>query len=157
MSKKRKYYRTNEFIKLQNQWYDKLKSSGFVDLEWLDRKSGAGHSTPFLKTSLYKFSRLQPEQVASRLEYFRAASDFLNSYDFEDETERFVFAEYCEGTAYRTMIAKAKDKNLDHVPTLWYIFKHLKKLKREFMLWQLDQPDELITTDRFMENNDSIF
>lgn len=46
--KERKFYRTDEFIKLQSEWYDKLKKSGFTDLEFYNPKTGAGHDGPFL-------------------------------------------------------------------------------------------------------------
>lgn len=36
----KKYYETEEFRKLQNEWYDKLKEDGFQDIEYTDRKTG---------------------------------------------------------------------------------------------------------------------
>lgn len=72
---KRKFYRTNEFIKLQNEWYKKLDQSGFKDLEWLDTKTGAGHDTPYLETkkspNSQHLANIYDFTVLKRFENFR--------------------------------------------------------------------------------------
>lgn len=49
---KTNFYRTKQFIKLQNEWYKKLKQSGFEDLEWYNPKRGSGQNSDYLKNTI---------------------------------------------------------------------------------------------------------
>jgi hypothetical protein len=89
MKKSKKYYETNEFMALQKDWYKKLKSEGFQDIETESEKEG-------------KFVR---EQVLTldqeRIKYFTACEQYLNSGSLTDSEDIFIFEKHCEGLSVR--------------------------------------------------------
>ena len=150
-----KYYRSKHFIELQNEWYTKLSVSGFNDLEYLDKNTGLGSDTPYLKGSLNKFKALSPSQVSDRLEYFSSAQDFTDSHNFKTLLHKLIWDEYTKGTTYREMIRIADENRFKSVSVFW-ISTELAKLKQAFSLWQLDQADDAETIDQFIQSNSSI-
>lgn len=40
MSKKKAWYKNQDFLALRSQWYAKLKKSGFKDIEYFDQRTG---------------------------------------------------------------------------------------------------------------------
>lgn len=148
-----KFYRTKKFIETQNEWYDRLTSSGFSDLEWLDQKTGRGQSTPFLKDSCSKFRHLDVADLTDRVEYFQLAQDFTSSHKFSSRLHKFIWHLYTQGVSYRNMIPMIRSRGFKYVPSIFWISTHLTKLKRAFILWQLDQPDKPETLAQFMEDN----
>ena len=155
--KKLKYYKTEEFKKLQNEWYDKLDNSGFEDLEWLDKDSGFGQNSGFLKKSLKKFNKLTKKDLADKNIYFSLAKDFAQDYKFKSRLHKYIWELYIEGIAYRKMIPKIKSRNFKHVPSIYWISTHLSDIKVDFRKWQMEQPDEEESYDTFLRNNRGSF
>jgi hypothetical protein len=158
---KKKYYRTKEFIKLQNKWYDKLSKKNFSDLEWLDKKSGSGQSSPFLRDSLSKFKHLEASELTISASYFSDASAFTSLHKFPSKLHKFMWSMFAEGVSYRLMIPQIASRGFKHVPSIFWISIELNKIKRDFWLWQvsqdnLDSPDSPIDIAAFMESNDAI-
>lgn len=146
-----------EFIELQNKWYSKLSKTGFVDLEWLDKNSGYGQNSPFLRTSLSKFKHLSPSELKNHSEYFIGATQFLEDYKFPSALHKFVWQCYCDGVSYRDMLPKIASRNFKKQPSIFWISIELNKLKKAYELWQLQQPEEPESLAKFIEDNDSIF
>ena len=120
-----------EFIKLQNEWYDKLAESGFSDLEWLDKNSGSGQSSPFLRHNSIKSRHLSGKDIQNRAEYFLGASQFAQDYKFPTILHKFVWRLYIEGISYRNMIPIIEKKNYKKykTPSIFWLSIHKNKLK----------------------------
>jgi hypothetical protein len=150
------YYKTKEFIKLQNKWYDKLSKKGFHDLEWLDTLSGAGHSTPFLRKSLNKFKQLDNDTIKKSVEYYSAAQDFASHYEFPSKLHKRIWLLFADGISYRKMIPIIKSFGYKHIPSIFWISIHLNKMKKDFWIWQYDQTQDEDTWDSFIRDNNKI-
>lgn len=112
----------NEFEALKKLWYDKLKKSGFNDVEqdedylkassWPLRKNGASNQVRFV----------------SGQEYFRLAGQFLHDYKFKDEIEELIWRLHSEGKFLREISQELKNNrvklNKDSVNA------RIKKLKK---------------------------
>ena len=129
------YYRTAEYKKLQAEWYDKLKDTGFIDLEWLDKKSGAGHSTPFLKQSNANLLKVYDKDVEN---HFRHARNFLTHGNFTHKRKwkryKVLWSLYCDGYSYREMIPEIKKQARLTVSVFW-ISTHINRIKAEMALF----------------------
>jgi len=150
----KKYWRTRKFAKLQAKWYKRLSKSGFFDLEWTDKNSGQGHSTPFLRKSLNKFKHLQQSELLNRAQYFIAAEAFTSQHNFPSRLHEFVWECYAEGLSYRQMQDEIARRGFKHQPSIFWISTHLNQMKSEFDLWcadNLDQPEEDL--ESFMSSN----
>lgn len=150
---KKKYYRTEEFIKIQNEWYEKLSKAGFSDLEWLDKNTGLGQSTPFLKGNERKFKHLDASELSQTSEYFVQASQFAQLHKFSTKLHKYIWQLFAEGVSYRKMIPRIRSRRFKYVPSIFWISVELNKLKRDFWLWQLSQPDEPETLEQFLCDN----
>lgn len=146
-----------EFIKLQNIWYEKLAKSGFSDLEWLDKNSGKGQNSPFLRQKLQKFKHLSASELSNRAKFFIGALQFSQDYKFPSRLHKYVWQLYSEGISYRDMIPLIRRRNFKHVPSIHWISIHLDRLRQAYEAWQLSQPDDLPTTADLMKANDCCF
>lgn len=156
-TKDRTYYRTKEFIQLQNKWYKKLTKEGFVDLEWLDKKSGLGHSSPFLTGSSSNFKSLQLSTYSETLEYYNAAQAFTYHYKFPSALHRFTWTEHAAGTSYRQIIKKIKSRAFKHKPSIFWISTHVNKMRQEMFKWYAKQDSPEETWQTFLESNEPVY
>lgn len=81
---------------LKKIWYDKLKDSGFVDIE-------TNHPKEYLKAwhAHYFQCRYTEVEFSLKQEYFRKASIFFWDYDFESHTEQEIWRLHAEGFSLR--------------------------------------------------------
>lgn len=108
---------------LKKVWYQKLKESGFEDIEDV-------HSPrEYLKTwhSHYFENRYTPETFASKAEYYQRAARFLYEYHFEwfegstlvNHYEREIWRMHSEGMSFReianNLIMRGISTNKDKV------------------------------------------
>lgn len=89
-----------EVKKLQKEWYDKLKSNGFEDIE--------SPQNGLLKVwhSHYFQNHFNVELYEAKLNYFTTAGRFLNAFTFASQLDRSIWAAHTEGKTIRA-IAKA--------------------------------------------------
>ncbi len=74
----KKFYQNKEFLKTRNEWYEKLKKSGFDDLEWYDEKTGMGQGSPYLRSKGNPTTgKLRKTYSQSSSEHFRLCRNFL--------------------------------------------------------------------------------
>lgn len=85
--------RSPEFKRLQREWDQKLKDSGFEEIE--DRES----PREFLKR--WHGSYFRSTWSEAREAYFQKASSFLNWYGFSSILERAVWQKHSEGRTLR--------------------------------------------------------
>lgn len=94
-------WNTKEFVKLQKEWYEKLKKLGFVDLEFfLDN----GNTTPqLLKGSIYNLKNTYKPATAY---YYQKACWYAHHGTFEDTLEKSIWELHAEGKT-NLQVAKA--------------------------------------------------
>lgn len=93
----KKFYLTKKFKKLQKLWNQKLRDSGFEDIE--EEKY-----PDLLKSwqSHYFFIRYTPEQIEEGLDYFKMATHFYwNFANFENKRDKEIWRLHSEGIPRR--------------------------------------------------------
>lgn len=105
-----------EYWALQKIWYDKLKETGFYDIE---KPSG------ILKAEIYHVEwKKALNERESREAYRDWAQTFLNRYRFKSELEKRVWECHCDGLSIRET-AKALGQ------TRYFVESRLKQLKTQ--------------------------
>lgn len=95
---------SKEFKKLQETWDNKLKRSGFQDIEQRD-----GH----LKTWSTQFVLDHSDsQIEAKQEYYRAAGHFLHEYKFTHPAERRIWELHCAGISKVATVAILESEKL---------------------------------------------
>lgn len=102
-----------DFKSLQKLWYDKLKASGFNDIEC--GELGSQYETHgYLKNSKTAPKRVQTidfDIYTSTLEYYSIAGEYLHTHKWTDYIEQQIWEQYCNGQTLR-QIAKHTGKSI---------------------------------------------
>lgn len=88
-----------ELKRLQREWYGRLKSDGFRDIERMDRDGSM--DSPLMENTA---SSIAANYDSSVEEYYRLARMFLNEDFFESPLARFCWGLHSEGVAYREIV-----------------------------------------------------
>ncbi len=118
---------------LQKIWYQKLKESGFDDIEDTSSKR------EYLKNweSTYFYRRYDPMSFEMKQEYYRQANLFLNEYKFEwirgssiiNWMEKEIWRLHADGSSIRDIeLALGLNRNKVHL-----IIKKLVAIMKKFM------------------------
>lgn len=110
-----------QLSELTKQWYQKLKDEGFVDIE----ESFQYHALYFAQA----FGELR-HRSDSRLDYHERAISFLELYEFEDDTEKKLWAMHTMGHTQRQI---CKDLNLSK-GAVYRTIKNLTGIMKEAIL-----------------------
>ena len=92
MSKKKSVYETEEFKKLQKEWYKKAKETGFDDIE-------SGQQQNYDTIAKQEFV---PDHA--RVVYFERCLAFYHKTKWEDKTDDFIFYQHCMGTSNHQIV-----------------------------------------------------
>lgn len=114
-NKKSSPFKSKQFTSLKDEWYAKLKSDGFKDIE----ASGAALNQGENYIKRLKFGKAQE----SCRRYYEIAFEFLHKDEFESEKDRVVWEFFCEGDSMREIALKLKTHKKD-------IFLRIKKYKK---------------------------
>lgn len=102
-----KFFMSKDFKDTQNEWYDKLKEDGFKDLEWLDKTTGRGQNSDYLKSNGY----LDYKKSQNSHQLFRILGLFVHSEAFlrlipkkKHKTYQFLLNNYINGESYRGLV-----------------------------------------------------
>lgn len=110
---------------LQKKWYEKLKKSGFEDIE---SSNGA------LKVWASSYHKLRLSHNFEYKEaYARKAGQFLHEHKFSDSRDRHVWEMHCEGISIRETVKRLKKKNFKAYKFL--VEEILARLKKEMLIW----------------------
>lgn len=130
---------SKEFNELKNDWYEKLKETGFKDIETSYPKSD--HA--FLKTwdSLYFQNKSHGFKDAAyfkfKADYFYNATHFLHSAEFTQVIERNIWALHADGWGVREIARKINEAQVGARALtrdkVWRILKLLKVRMEEFL------------------------
>jgi hypothetical protein len=131
---------TPEFVKLQAEWYGKLKAEGFEDIEWMDKKTGLGQNSDYLKGSLAKGKTWAPE----RAQFFRLLQNYVTHYHFnERKLDRFIMSRLNDGWTYRAIHVAAK-KKYKLRKSLYWVFYRVKELVVHMVQWNREHKHGLL-------------
>lgn len=112
--------KSKEFLKLQSQWYKKLGKSGFYDIE---------QDEVYFKESPNVFrNKPEIEWIESKIEYYRAAGKFLYDYNFETDTDRYIWEQHANGVAIRTIVDMLKERGVKS--NITKVFKLIRTLAK---------------------------
>jgi hypothetical protein len=103
-----------EFVELQEQWYKKLKDSGFDDIEKNETYLIVNSSSKF-NSKRNQVGSMQNviDGINSRTEYYRIAGHFLYDYKFANDLDKFIWELHSEGISVRNITLKLKEKGID--------------------------------------------
>ena len=136
------HYRGIEFRKLQDQWYSRLKQSGFNDIEC--DKAGLQDSR-YLKRHNGTIKRLYCEATE---EHYRRCRIHLHHHSFRIKSDKVLFDWYTDGKSYRQIVDLFRRKYRKR-RSIFYLFERVKKLKTEMdkvKYWEeIDEIDEEAT------------
>lgn len=120
-------YKTSQFKALQKDWYQRLKESGFEDIEDTDSP------LELLKTwhSMYFQKRHTPESFELNQEYFNIATGYFNETEIEPY-ELKIWTHYTNGLTVRAIAEKMNQQgyrtNKDSVNrTIQYLVEIMKR------------------------------
>lgn len=83
---------TPKFKALQAKWDQKLAKSGFDDIEQRDGNLKQWHAHLF-----HTRARAHEVERQGKEEYFRYATQFLHTYDFETKADKIIWENHSEG------------------------------------------------------------
>lgn len=110
-------FRSSEFHRLREHWYQKLSESGFKDCETLDPKSGEmmlrdRHSHRFLKPTMRHLTNTISREAT--IQYFDMAVHLLGTFEFETHLQLRIWRFHAHGYSLR-QIGRMVGKDKDHV------------------------------------------
>jgi hypothetical protein len=107
----KKFHETKEFKTLKNEWNEKLKKSGFVDIENADIEL---ESSVTVQSEIISTAQTESH---SGLEYYQFCQQILDEYKFQRSIDRQIFELHAEG------------RTLSEIKT-WLDKNSLKKLSK---------------------------
>jgi 2'-5' RNA ligase len=121
-----KFYQTKKFMELQKRWGEKLKKSGFKDLE------GNGETMPHGTIK-------RPERISAIVEYHTQASKFYWDYKFKTEREKIIWFHHSEGVPYREIAKLVHGENLKSV---YVVVNNIRVIFLEYVKAQWDYEND---------------
>ncbi len=116
-----------EFNKLKRQWYEKLRKSGFDDIE------KGYENAPFInRHALATMKTIKP----GAQEHYRRCAIHLAHYKFKTRRDYWLFRWYSEGHSYRAIVPLF-NKRFKCKRSIFFVHTHIKRLKREMEEAQL--------------------
>jgi hypothetical protein len=128
-----------DYRALQKQWYEKLKRTGFNDLERFD---STGSPLPLLNGASLR--HIADAFSLSTELYYRRMRNFVahnGNWGFPDVIKMYVASMYAEGAPYRLISKEAKKQHL-HC-SLWLVHKIVKQLELDCVRWNKVSPNGL--------------
>lgn len=114
---KKKYYETQKFLKQRNAWYDKLKKSGFKDLEYVFPDGQVSNSMLTVPNNIngHKFNEDNYVQWSNKERYY----DFARSWIWDKPTKwtkfkKQVWEMHAEGSATLDIHKQVNAKKRKH-------------------------------------------
>lgn len=92
------------FSELKRLWYNKLKATGFKDIE----KTINGADVLVTYDATWFKARGTPDVVGAQTEYYKLARDLLHTFAFESKRDKFIWELHSEGKSCRETQAITK-------------------------------------------------
>ncbi len=98
-----KYWKTEHFKALQQDWYRRLEESGFSDQEILDNGE--------LKLKdIRPYKTVTAEQKAEKEKYFNSLAECIHTHDFECEAHRLVMVLKANGYRIKDICERLRQR-----------------------------------------------
>ncbi len=130
-------------LELIHEWNEKLRDSGFTDIE-----TSNGHLKKF--DSIHFFDtcnkrNMHPIQIEAKLEYHLRASQFLTIYEFISDIEKEIWMMHADGKSVRVIALSVRHKdpgaNKDKISGI------IRRIRTDFKKFVLN-PEESYEEDR---------
>ena len=124
----------DDFLKLQQKWYDKLKSDGFKDIE--GGKAGCQDTRFLVDHSLMKLKKFD----YSTYEHFRRCRIHCQNFKFGSDIDKKIFEWYAEGLSFRAITAKYNEL-LGADRSLTWVYKQIDRMRQQMdkaKLWNFN-------------------
>lgn len=129
-----------EFAKLQSKWYAILKKDGFNDLEWVDKNTGLGQNSDYLKKpDQMRMKVYNPEKAF----HYHLCSNYLAHNTLKDKIKSFIFSRYAEGASFRTITKELNKNRKKKTYSLFWVFYHITRMSKEAIEWNKVHPEGL--------------
>lgn len=106
-----KFYQTKEFHKTQVEWSEKLKASGFKDIEYIHPDGKPGHVNSALGTESWP---VDESRARVRFLYYNMAAKFLWDFKFEKPRHKYVWRLHALGLSIRQIQQHIKGEHNAH-------------------------------------------
>jgi hypothetical protein len=126
-----------DFKKLQKEWYDKLKQSGFQDIEW-----SGGQDSRFLKS----LPRTDLRSLQGTQNYYRAVENFLIHNRNVWGQDRFLLQCHKRGLTVEQTIKQFEAKYSEKV-SHWTMFYRLQDLWKRCYKWNCTSKQGLFSDE----------
>ena len=123
------------FKKLQQDWYKKLKDSGFEDIE---RPNGL---LKMWSSEYERFISIYDRTTwIAKAQYFQLAENFFHDYKFETEKDKLIWGWHKENISIRNIVKKLKLQEISTNRDA--VHKTIIKLKKSmFTLYLVDHQE----------------
>ena len=115
-----------ELKKLQNEWYTKLKQSGFEDIE-----TPAGNLKKYASSAFEKCP--DPMLLDIKRQYYQMAGRLLSEYRFDSPREQIIWEYHCKAISMRDIVYLLNKVNPEPISRT-YVWGVIKKLERAMKL-----------------------
>lgn len=128
-----------DFKKLKDLWYSRLKEDGFEDIE------KTSLDEPLLKqfhSQYFHFSKHTEESISDMQEWFDFCSDFLHRYhDWKSRKEKLVWEYYCQGHSQRTIskLLESEHQMKAHNTSVHFVLAKLTKILKSLSWVEVHQ------------------
>lgn len=102
-----KFHKTKEFLELNKKWQEKLKKSGFEDIE-------DGKEELLVSSAIFKKKKFL-KTYKIKEEYYYMATHFLNEYRFDSNIDRVVWTYHVEAISARDISKLLKKLKLGNI------------------------------------------
>lgn len=108
---------TREVTALRRDWYERLRASGFRDIEY--------ETTDMLRVACRENrGGVQRDVYDASIEYYSRAAAMLHHYPWTDSSEYAVWRLHCDGASTREI---ARARGLSHPQLAWRIVERLRE------------------------------
>lgn len=125
LPKKPKKLTAEEFQKLKDKWYLKLKKSGFHDIEYNDTLFINGKTTEFHKKEKFVHGTWEADR-----DYYIMAEQFLHAYAFDRHIDKVIWEYHSNGLGVRAIASTLQKAGIKKMrkSSVWLIISRLKKI-----------------------------
>lgn len=118
----------DDFIQLKQFWYQKLKESGFKDIETFH-----GYIKDWPSQRIQRDFTI--DKIQEKQSYFRMASQLYWEHSFESALEKKIWELHCEGLSYREIAeALRTHKNKLNKDNIQIVITKLAKLVHSLVM-----------------------
>lgn len=126
-------FQAEDFLKLRNEWYDKLERSGFEDIEKTFKNDA---TTTLNRLHSSWFGKNDPDQMVFSRDYYYIAAQFLNEHVFEKQEHKQVWELHTAGLSFRRIAQALSSESFRYTKErvegiVNDLKKHMKKWKCE--------------------------